>query len=175
MLYHFSEDADIDIFIPRLKQNRPDFPAVVWAIDEQHEFTYYFPRNCPRIVIQRTNEISNEHQELFFKHTEADIIVTVEREWYTKIAGQSLYRYHLDEASFQLFDETAGYYISDQVITPSCVEKIDHLVERLLTRGVELRLTSNLYPLRDAVLQSDFKEFGIHRFNHAKKLLRSEN
>nr|WP_261771632.1 DUF6886 family protein [Paenibacillus xylanexedens] len=81
-----------------------------------------------------------------------------------------LYRYHLDAASFKLFDETAGYYISDQVVTPSYIEKIDHLVERLLARGVELRFTTNLYPLRDAVLQSDFQQFGIHRFNHAKPL-----
>ncbi|WP_339293213.1 DUF6886 family protein [Paenibacillus sp. FSL W8-0187] len=48
MLYHFSEDPNIDIFVPRENQNRKDFPAVVWAIDKEHEFTYYFPRNCPR-------------------------------------------------------------------------------------------------------------------------------
>uniref|UniRef100_UPI00403F7ED2 DUF6886 family protein n=1 Tax=Paenibacillus sp. FSL R5-0623 TaxID=2921651 RepID=UPI00403F7ED2 len=45
---------------------------------------------------------------------------------------QTLHRYHLDEASFQLFNKTAGYYFSDQVITPSYVEKVVHLVERLL-------------------------------------------
>ncbi|MGO4791598.1 DUF6886 family protein [Paenibacillus sp. 2KB_20] len=50
MLFHFSEEADIEIFIPREKQNRSDFSAVVWAIDEEHEFSYYFPRDCPRIV-----------------------------------------------------------------------------------------------------------------------------
>jgi hypothetical protein len=35
MLFHFSEEADIEIFIPRENQNRSDFPAVVWAIDEE--------------------------------------------------------------------------------------------------------------------------------------------
>ncbi|MBU5351129.1 hypothetical protein KQI74_02485 [Paenibacillus barcinonensis] len=168
MLYHFSEEADIDVFIPRAKQNRPDFPAVVWAIDEQHEYSYYFPRDCPRIVLRRNEEISDEHQELFFSHTDAAIIVTVESEWYSRIVNQTLYRYHLPEATFRLFDETAGYYISEQVIIPSCIEKIDYLVERLIARGVELRMTTNLYPLRDAVLKSDFQQFGIHRFNHAK-------
>jgi hypothetical protein len=169
MLYHFSEESDIHIFKPRMKQNRPDVPAVVWAIDEQHEFSYYFPRDCPRIVIRRTKDMKDEHHELFFKHTNADLIVTVESDWYPRIIQQTLYRYHMDEASFKLFDETAGYYISDQVIIPSYIEKIDHLVERLLARGVELRFTANLYPLRDAVLQSDFQQFGIHRFNHARK------
>ncbi len=51
MLYHFSEESDIHIFIPRAKQNRPEFPAVVWAIDEQHEFSYYFPRDCPVVSV----------------------------------------------------------------------------------------------------------------------------
>lgn len=63
----------------------------------------------------------------FFNHTDADIIVTVEKEWYSRIVQQTLYRYHLDEASFQLFN-----YISDQVIIPSYIEKVVHLVERLL-------------------------------------------
>ncbi|CAI6036186.1 hypothetical protein PAECIP112173_00828 [Paenibacillus sp. JJ-100] len=169
MLYHFSEEADIDVFVPRVKQNRPNFPAVVWAIDEQHECSYYFPRDCPRIVIRRTKDMRDEEHEMFFKHTDADIIVTVESEWYPKIVQQTLYRYHLEDPSFKLFDETAGYYISDQVITPRYIEKIDHLVERLLAKGVELRLTTNLYPLRDAILRSDLKGFGIHRFDHARK------
>ncbi|WP_374954379.1 DUF6886 family protein [Paenibacillus sp. MYb63] len=39
----------------------------------------------------------------FFNHTDADIIVTVERVWYSRIVLQTLYRYHLDEASFQFF------------------------------------------------------------------------
>ncbi|PYE50055.1 hypothetical protein HUB98_28715 [Paenibacillus barcinonensis] len=169
MLYHFSEEAHIDVFVPRAKQNQPDVPAVVWAIDEQHEYSYYFPRDCPRIVLRRNVEISDEHQDLFFKYTDADIIVTVESEWYSRIVNQTLHRYHFPEISFRLFDETAGYYISDQVITPSCIERIDHLMDRLIARGVELRLTTNLYPLRDAVLKSDFQDFGIHRFNHAKQ------
>lgn len=48
MLFHFSEDDSIKIFKPKEKQNRPGFPAAVWAIDEEHEFTYYFLRDCPR-------------------------------------------------------------------------------------------------------------------------------
>ncbi|WP_353959118.1 DUF6886 family protein [Paenibacillus polymyxa] len=32
-------------------------------MDEQHEFTYYFPRDCPRIVLSRTIETSDENNE----------------------------------------------------------------------------------------------------------------
>ncbi|MFL0373769.1 DUF6886 family protein [Paenibacillus amylolyticus] len=84
------------------------------------------------MVLRRTIETSDENNELFSNHTDAGIIVTVEKEWYSRIVQQTLYRYHLDEASFQLFNNTAGYYISDQVIIPSYIEKVVHLVERLL-------------------------------------------
>lgn len=170
MLFHYSEDANIEVFIPKEKQNRPDFPAVVWAIDEEHEFTYYFPRDCPRIICRRTEGISEKNIDIFFNNTNADIIVTVEIEWYTRIIGQSLYKYHFEEDSFELFDKTAGYYISYEVVRPICIEKIDNLVERLIRKGIELRITTNLYPLREAIIKSDFKEFGIHKFNNAKKL-----
>ncbi|WP_339273580.1 DUF6886 family protein [Paenibacillus sp. FSL K6-1330] len=44
------------------------------------------------------------------------------------------------------------------------------MVERLLSKGIELRFTPNLCPLRESIVSSDFKGYGIHRFNNAKKL-----
>jgi len=98
------------------------------------------------------------------------MIVTVESGWYSRIIEKTLYKYHFEDDGFELFDKTAGYYISYQVVKPIGIEKVDKLVERHLSKGIELRFTSNLYPLREAILTSDFKEFGIHRFNNAKKL-----
>lgn len=170
MLFHFSEEADIEIFIPREKQNRPEFPAVVWAIDGEHEFSYYFPRDCPRIICRRTKDISEKNNELFFNNTLADIIVTVESDWYVRIVQQTLYKYQFEDEGFEVFDKTAGYYISYQTVKPMGIEKIDRLVERLLSKGIELRFTPNLCPLRESIISSDFKGYGIHRFNNAKKL-----
>lgn len=170
MLYHFSEDDSIEIFVPRGKQNRPDFPAIVWAIDEEHEFTYYFPRDCPRIVCRREEATTDQHLQLFFNNTIANTIVTVENDWFTRISKQIMYRYCFDDKGFELIDKTAGYYISRQVMKPNSVDKYSDLIERLIQKGIELRFTTNLYPLREAILASDFKGFGIHRFNNARKL-----
>ncbi|MEI7024913.1 DUF6886 family protein [Paenibacillus sp. y28] len=169
MLFHFSENPDIEVFVPKQIQSRPGFPAVVWAIDEEQEFTYYFPRECPRIVCRRTRNTSEEHRELFFKNTDADIIVTVENEWYPAIAKQRIYKYHFAEAGFELFDRTAGYYISVQTVRPAAVEAMDNLIGRLLGKNIELRFTSSLYPLREAIVSSGYEEFGIHRFSNARK------
>jgi hypothetical protein len=170
VLFHFSEDDSIKRFVPKEKQNRPDFPAVVWAIDEEHEFTYYFPRDCPRIVCRRDEATADRHLELFFNHTTADTIVTVESDWYTRISQQTVYRYSFYSEGFELLDKTAGYYISHRVVEPKAVDTYGNLIERLIGRGVELRFTTNLYPLREAILASGFIGFGIHRFNNAKRL-----
>lgn len=57
-----------------------------------------------------------------------------------------------------------------QVVKPKSVEKYENLLERLLLKGIELRFTTNLYPLKEAILASDFTGYGIHRFNNAKRL-----
>lgn len=156
MLYHFSEFSDIQIFIPREKQNRAEFPAVVWAIDEEHEYSYYFPRDCPRIICKKTDTISDENNDKFFKHSNADIIVTVESSWYPRIMNQVIYRYHFSDINFERFDPMAGYYISYQVTKPLHVDHMDGLIQRLFEKGIELRFTPNLYLLREAILTSDF-------------------
>ncbi|MEC0204718.1 hypothetical protein P4H39_19110 [Paenibacillus lautus] len=53
---------------------------------------------------------------------------------------------------------------------PKSVEKYENLLERLLLKGIELRFTPNLYPLREAILAADFKGYGIHRFKNEKNL-----
>lgn len=170
MLFHFSEDDSIKIFLPKANQYRPNFPAVVWAIDEEHEFTYYFPRDCPRIVCRRTEATTEQHLQLFFRNTIANTVVTVESDWYSRISKQTLFKYCFDDEGFEQFDKTAGYYISREIVKPKSVEIYGNLIERLIDKGIELRFTTNLYPLREAILASDFKGFGIHRFNNAKKL-----
>lgn len=89
------------------------------------------------------------------------------------ITSQGIVRESYDQfedEGFEIFDKTAGYYISYQTVKPMGIEKIDRLVERLLSKGIELRFTPNLCPLRQSIVSSDFNEYRIHRFNNAKKL-----
>ncbi|PZM63833.1 DUF6886 family protein [Paenibacillus dendritiformis] len=169
MLYHFSEESEIKRFVPRENPNREGFPPVVWAIDEEHQFTYFFPRNCPRIVVRATPDMSEEDRERFFGQSLATTIITIESRWYARVTDCTIYRYSFEEDLFELYDETAGYYISSHTIIPASVTPVNRLVDRLLEMGIELRVTPNLSPLRDAILRSSFQSFGIHRFNQAVK------
>jgi hypothetical protein len=65
-LFHFSEEGNIEVFHPRVKSNRQDMPPVVWAIDEEHQFSFFVPRDCPRIIYTRTNDFSEKDIDRFF-------------------------------------------------------------------------------------------------------------
>ncbi|WP_442600659.1 DUF6886 family protein [Paenibacillus sp. KN14-4R] len=169
-LYHFSEEPHIEIFHPRVKYNRQDMPPVVWAIDDAHAYTFYFPRKCPRIVVTRSEGMSDEVETQFFGHSRSDKIITVETSWYKTIRDTTIYRYAMPSESFQLFDATAGYYISEETITPYEMISMNHLIDRLIDLNIEVRLTPNLHPLCDAIVNSDLQGFSIHQFDNARQV-----
>jgi hypothetical protein len=165
-LYHFSEESSIKEFKPRVKANRQNMPPVVWAIDDEHEFTFYCPRDCPRIVYTRSEGLTDEDERRFFGLTSASIVMTVQTGWYERMRDTTLYRYQLPTDRFRLFDETAGYYVSEQAATPLAVDPLDRLLDRLMELNIEVRFTPSLHPLRNAILSSSLTDFGIHRFSN---------
>jgi hypothetical protein len=64
-------------------------------------------------------------------------------------------------------DECAGYFGSRVTVEPVGVEVLDDLVAELRKRGVELRLGSSLWPLRDAVIASSLR-FSVIRMRNAR-------
>ena len=60
-LFHFSEDPAIKVFEPRpvaVPAERPPGQEwlngpLVWAIDDWHSPMYFFPRDCPRVLLWR--------------------------------------------------------------------------------------------------------------------------
>lgn len=72
-----------------------------------------------------------------------------------------MFRCNFEDDSFELFDKTAGYYISHQVVEPKTVQIYEDLIERLIQKGIELRFTTNLHPLREAILPSGLEGFGM--------------
>lgn len=168
-IFHFSEESDIELFKPRVKANRQDMPPVVWAIDDAHQFTFYCPRDCPRIVYTRTDDMSEEDEVRFFGTTKADIVMALEIGWYERIKQTTLYRYELPIESFELFDACAGYYISRETVVPLGKEPMTNLLDHLIALNIELRFVPSLYPLYDAIVASSLLDFGIHRFANASR------
>jgi len=72
-LFHFSELGSIEKFIPKAV----DVPSprdigqewlngpLVWATDEEHQATYLFPRDCPRILMWQTTATTDQDKRLW--------------------------------------------------------------------------------------------------------------
>jgi hypothetical protein len=168
LYYHFSEEPGIERFKPRPSAAFPQYPPVVFAIDEAHAPHYFFPRDCPRVIYWKADRTTEEDLKHFFSHTAAAKIIAVENRWLERIRSTKLYVYTFGEESFESFDTTAGYYTSTIEVTPLKVEPVGDLLEKLLSSQVELTFTPSLHPIRDRVVGSTV-DFSIIRFRNAGK------
>jgi hypothetical protein len=48
---HFSEDPTITYFVPHVAASARVPDAYVWAVDAQRSPAYWFPRQCPRVLV----------------------------------------------------------------------------------------------------------------------------
>ena len=167
-LYHFSEDSSIERFVPRTVRIGPPDEEFVWAVDGANCHQFYFPRDCPRVIISRSPHTSAEDAETFFGHTTAKVIAAIESKWLDRLRDTTIYRYTLPSDGFVLRNESAGYWVSMNNVRPVGVERIDDLVAALVTAGVDLRIMPSLVALRDAVIASTV-DFDIIRWRNAVK------
>jgi hypothetical protein len=168
MLFHISEESNIELFEPRPSENIAE--PVVWAIDEQHLRNYLVPRECPRVTYYAGRETTQADSERFLGSSQA--VVALESGWLERLRSCRLYCYHLTSETFDCLDETAGYFVSRERVVPVCVEVFDDLIAELLKREVELRFMPSLWSLHDSVVASSL-QFSIIRMRNA--LPRSED
>ncbi len=162
MLFHVSEESDIEQFEPRPSPytNEP----VVWAIDADRLCNYLLPRECPRVTYYAGRETTAADMQRFLGSSPA--VIAVESAWLERLLLCSLYCYHLPPDTFACIDECAGYFVSRGPVVPARVQVVDDLLAALLGSGVELRLVPNLWSLRDAVVASTLR-FSLIRLRNA--------
>jgi len=162
MLFHISEEADIQEFEPRPSEYAVE--SVVWAIDADRLRNYLLPRDCPRVTYYAGPQTSVPDRERLLGSSAA--VVAIERDWLERVQRCRLYCYHLPPQTFECIDECAGYFVSRVSVVPTRAEALRDLVSKLQQRGVDLRVLPNLWPLRDAVVASSL-QFSIIRMRHA--------
>jgi hypothetical protein len=168
ILYHFSEEAVIETFIPRPNKSYPHLEPAVWAIDHEHAAHYYFPRDCPRVIYWKSETSTDEDINLYFKHSSTNKIIVIENRWIERLRDTRLYVYGFEPKDFYIFEgaKTAGYYISHKEVKPLQVEVMDNLLERILEQEIELRFTPKLGLIRNSIIQSTL-DFSIIRYSNA--------
>jgi hypothetical protein len=167
MLYHLSEEPNIEVFVPRPAPHAPQEGEMVWAIDDQHLHNYLFPRDCPRICIMRGPETTTAEWEQLACGSLAQSVITIETAWYERLRSTSLFQYMFDPEPFSIVEPDAGYYIARTTITPLRTVQLNDLPMRLLERNIELRITPSLQWLREQVAVSTLK-FSMIRMRNAR-------
>jgi hypothetical protein len=170
-LFHFSENASIDQFVPRtvvvpsLREPGMEWldGPLVWAVDEAREATYLFPRECPRILLWLTPETTGEDRERWWGARSCSMIAHVEWRWLREIETRTIYRYELPTASFEPTKDS-WMQVSREAVSPLSVEPITDLTRALAERAVELRVMESLVALQD-VWQTTLHASGIRLRN----------
>lgn len=155
-LFHFSDDRTIARFEPRPvltpSERSPGREwlngPLVWAIEDQRQAMYLFPRDCPRILLWPTGATTAEDKARFWGDADWRMIAYVEAAWLDLIAGAALFRYDMPPRTFESLDD-AGMWVSRAPVTPLGMEVIADLPAALQRQRVALRSVSTLAPLAD--------------------------
>ncbi|NJO35832.1 MAG: hypothetical protein HC869_24865 [Rhodospirillales bacterium] len=156
-LYHFSENGQIARFEPRPavvpSQRRPGMEwlngPLVWAIDAAHSPLYFFPRDCPRIVMWKLPRSSEKDIATYWHDSSMHMVAFFEEGWLDRINKTRLFRYELPTQSFLDLND-AGMHVSECGVTPLKVDVLDRLLASFEDAGVEIRPLPELSPLKAA-------------------------
>lgn len=163
MLFHVSEEPDIERFEPRSSDSTDGL--VVWAIDDAHLRNYLLPRDCPRVTFATGPHTTANDTTRFLG--ESSSIIAIESDWIERLRNTRLYCYGFDPASFSCRDAGAGYFVSREPAVPVSMEAIASPHAELRARGVDLRVLPELWSLHDAVVASTL-EFSMIRMRNAR-------
>jgi len=164
-LFHFSQDATIQLFVPHLAPTSNETEPFVWAVDEMHAPSYWFPRDCPRVCCWAAGSQFDGNSLLALGG--APRLHALELDWVERFRHCQLYVYEFDSAPFVPKIPDAGYWVARDNIVPLSVEPVGDLLTRHAQAGIELRIVKNLWPLIDAVVASGL-EFSIIRKTNAQ-------
>ena len=166
-LFHVSEEANIEVFIPRipLREDMDKSKGLVWALTEEHLPQFLTPRECPRVTYRIADTTTQNDIKKFFSSS-SRYCVAIEHGWYEKMASTTLYVYEFDTVNFY-FDDRAGFYVSDKTEKPIALTVYNDLFGELFRRNVEIRMIDNLWDFADKVKESTLN-FSICDMANAK-------
>jgi hypothetical protein len=164
---HFSEDPHITEFAPHLARTARDPKAYVWAVGAEHAPSYWFPRQCPRAMAWATRMTSDaDRKRVLGPH--ADRVHLIEYAWLSRVRTAEVFAYRFSAVDFRPYgDEHDPHaFVAEDVVRPlGPAEPVGDLLRLHEEAGVELRLTSSLWPWWREVVDSTVGFSGIRLRN----------
>lgn len=164
-LWHFSEQGDIDAFVPRVTPTNPERGRWVWAVDTRHSPLFWFPRDCPRATAWSTVSTSRADLERFFDVpadgvADADTLRPVrrihvmEQAWLERMRACALFAYRMPADMFIADPLVHGYWLASEPVRPLEVTPVGDLLARHAAAGIELRVVTSIWPWWAQVVRS---------------------
>jgi RimJ/RimL family protein N-acetyltransferase len=164
-LFHFSEDRAIEVFEPRpvlvASQRPPGLDwlngPLVWAVDAWHAPMFFFPRDCPRIMLWRTPQTTEADLDHWWRGDRCRRMQAhIEAAWVERVKSGRLYRYAFDPSAFERVDANGGpgYYVAREAVRPLEVTPVGDLAAALEAADVELHVMADLTPFNGAWLST---------------------
>ncbi|HEX4096869.1 MAG TPA: GNAT family N-acetyltransferase [Caulobacteraceae bacterium] len=173
-LFHFSEDPTIQIFEPRPVRVAAERPPgqdwlngpLVWAIDAWHQPMYYFPRDCPRVLLWKTPATTAADLDHWWRGDRARLMQAhVEAAWLERLRTTPIYRYVFAPDDFEPLAD-AGMCVARTAVRPLALEPVGDLLAAMSRADVELQVMDDLLPLK-GVWESSVYASGIRLRNAA--------
>jgi hypothetical protein len=161
-LWHFSEDPTIEVFVPHRAPTSTLDDDLVWAIDTEHEWIYWFPRDCPRATWCAGEETSDADVDRWLDGDRAKRVAVVEEIWRDRMSAVQLFAYRMPPETFEPYDK---FFISRETVVPDELVTVGDLIERHAAAGVDLRFAPTLYPLWDEIIATTLNFSGVRLRN----------
>ncbi|GGP53774.1 DUF6886 family protein [Saccharothrix coeruleofusca] len=159
---HFSEDSTITRFVPHVAATAKVPGAYVWAVDGARAPDYWFPRQCPRAMAW-VEPTTTEADRAWLG---AGRVHVVEYRWLPALLSARLYAYRFDASAFRPIGDPPHAHVATGPVVPlGPPQPVGDLVRLHGQAGVELRLTTSLWPFWDRVTASTLGFSGIRLRN----------
>jgi hypothetical protein len=167
VVFHFSEDPNITQFIPHVARTAEDRRPLVWAVGEDREPDYWFPRQCPRAMAWTVPDTTDDDRRYVLGPGAGSRVHAIEYAWIGRLTTCQLYRYALPAQSFRLSEgEVPHAYVSDRAVDPlGPPEALPPLLALHERAGIQLLVLENLWPWWDEVTATTLGHSGIRLAN----------
>lgn len=159
-LLHFSEDPTITRFVPHVAATAKKTEPYVWAVNAEQAPSYWFPRNCPRIMAWPRAGTTTADRERILGPGGGDRVHAIEFGWLARLQSVRLFAYRLPAAPFRPFETHA--MVAEEPVEPlGPAVEVGDLLAAHAAAGIQLRLLTNLWEFVDAVAASTLDFSGI--------------
>jgi len=162
---HFSEDPTITLFRPHVALTARQPQPYVWAVDHDRAPDYWFPRQCPRVLVWTGPATTPADRERLIGPG-GERVHAVEYSWLPALLTTRLYAYRLPADRFRPFGDPEHAHVAEEPVEPlGPPEPVGDLLACHAAAGIQLRVFDRLWSYWDAVTASTVAFSGIRLRN----------